>query len=203
MLKILTDTTNRNGIIRAKQFRQHNPKESSTEYTITTKAGSRPTDNFIEVFDFRYDAGVRGRVDKDLCPTLTTKVGTGGISGQPLLKVPQATKQKGLCNSRRRRWSIPRQTSSKKRCSAKRDDTNHQNKWLRCWCSCKGHKKPGNHTPIENPKLTPKECWRLMGFDDEDHDKVKEAGISDAQRYKMAGNSIVVNVIEKNIRKFN
>ena len=42
-----------------------------------------------------------------------------------------------------------------------------------------------------------------MGFDDEDHDKVKEAGISDAQRYKMAGNSIVVNVIEKNIRKFN
>ena len=52
-------------------------------------------------------------------------------------------------------------------------------------------------------KLTPKECWRLMGFDDEDHDKVKEAGISDAQRYKMAGNSIVVNVIEKNIRKFN
>ena len=46
-------------------------------------------------------------------------------------------------------------------------------------------------------KLTPKECWRLMGFDDEDHDKVKEAGISDAQRYKMAGNTIVVNVIKK------
>ena len=53
------------------------------------------------------------------------------------------------------------------------------------------------HTKYKIRKLTPKECWRLMGFDDKDHDKVKETGISDAQRYKMAGNSIVVNVIEK------
>ena len=36
-----------------------------------------------------------------------------------------------------------------------------------------------------------------MGFDDEDHDKVERAGISNAQRYKMAGNSNVVNVVEK------
>src|SRR5690606_34078548 len=51
--------------------------------------------------------------------------------------------------------------------------------------------------PLRIRKLTPKECWRLMGFDDEDHDKVERAGISNAQRYKMAGNSIVVNVVEK------
>ena len=45
-------------------------------------------------------------------------------------------------------------------------------------------------------KLTPKECWRLMGFDDEDIDKCIKAGISNAQLYKQAGNSIVVNVLE-------
>ena len=45
-------------------------------------------------------------------------------------------------------------------------------------------------------KLTPKECWRLMGFDDEDFYKA-EAVNSNSQLYKQAGNSIVVDVIEK------
>ena len=45
-------------------------------------------------------------------------------------------------------------------------------------------------------KLTPLECWRLMGFDDEDFYKAKNAGISDTQLYRQAGNSIVVNVLE-------
>ena len=45
-------------------------------------------------------------------------------------------------------------------------------------------------------KLTPRECWRLMGFGDEDFDKAREIGTSDTQLYKQAGNSIVVNVLE-------
>lgn len=45
-------------------------------------------------------------------------------------------------------------------------------------------------------KLTPKECHRLMGFDDIDYDNCKAVGISDTQGYKQAGNSIVVNVIK-------
>jgi DNA (cytosine-5)-methyltransferase 1 len=44
-------------------------------------------------------------------------------------------------------------------------------------------------------KLTPKECWRLMGFRDECFDRVKELGISDSSLYKSAGNSIVVNCL--------
>lgn len=44
-------------------------------------------------------------------------------------------------------------------------------------------------------KLTPKECFRLMGFDDEDFEKA-EAVNSNTQLYKQAGNSIVVNVLE-------
>lgn len=44
-------------------------------------------------------------------------------------------------------------------------------------------------------KLTPRECWRLMGFDDSDFDKASKV-CSNAQLYKQAGNSIVVNVLE-------
>lgn len=45
-------------------------------------------------------------------------------------------------------------------------------------------------------KLTPKECWRLMGFTDEDFFKA-ETIQSNSTLYKQAGNSIVVNVLEK------
>jgi len=44
-------------------------------------------------------------------------------------------------------------------------------------------------------KFTAKECFRLMGFSDDDFYKCKGAGVSDAQLYKQAGNSIVVNVL--------
>lgn len=45
-------------------------------------------------------------------------------------------------------------------------------------------------------KLTPRECFRLMGFDDKDIDKCINIKLSDTQLYKQAGNSIVVNVLE-------
>ena len=44
-------------------------------------------------------------------------------------------------------------------------------------------------------KLTPRECYRLMGFDDADFDKAEKV-CSNTQLYKQAGNSIVVNVLE-------
>lgn len=54
-------------------------------------------------------------------------------------------------------------------------------------------------------KLTPIECWRLMGWDDEDFYKAKNAlnekfykgnDKSNSQLYKQAGNGIVVDVLE-------
>lgn len=44
-------------------------------------------------------------------------------------------------------------------------------------------------------KLTPKECFRLMGFSDENFDAAQSVGISNSQLYKQAGNSIVVDVL--------
>lgn len=45
-------------------------------------------------------------------------------------------------------------------------------------------------------KLTPLECWRLQDFPDEAHNKAEADGVSNSQRYKQAGNSMSVNVIE-------
>lgn len=45
-------------------------------------------------------------------------------------------------------------------------------------------------------KLTPRECWRLQAFPDKLFDKAQQAGLSDSQLYKQAGNSVTVNVIE-------
>ena len=43
-------------------------------------------------------------------------------------------------------------------------------------------------------KLTPKECYRLMGFDDEAFERAEQVN-SNTQLYKQAGNSIVVDVL--------
>lgn len=54
----------------------------------------------------------------------------------------------------------------------------------------------GNYPRYRIRKLTPLECWRLQAFTDAQHETVKAAGISDSQRYKMAGNAVTVNVIK-------
>jgi len=50
-------------------------------------------------------------------------------------------------------------------------------------------------------KLTPRECFRLMNVDDKDIDKIQASGISNSAQYKLAGNSIVVNVLFNIFRK--
>ena len=45
-------------------------------------------------------------------------------------------------------------------------------------------------------RLMPVECWRLQGYEKAQFEKVAAAGMSDAQLYKQAGNSITVNVVE-------
>ena len=44
-------------------------------------------------------------------------------------------------------------------------------------------------------RLTPRECFRLMGWCDEDINRAFKTGVSDTQLYKMTGNSIVVNCL--------
>ena len=52
-------------------------------------------------------------------------------------------------------------------------------------------------------KLTPLECWRLQGFTDEQFNKAKEAGASNSQLYKQAGNAVTIPVVEAIGEKLN
>ena len=49
-------------------------------------------------------------------------------------------------------------------------------------------------------KIMPIECWRLMGFDDEDYYLAEEV-CCETSLYKQEGNSIVVNVIYEILKK--
>ena len=51
-------------------------------------------------------------------------------------------------------------------------------------------------------KLTPKECFRLMGMNDDSINKIQKSNqISDIQQYKLAGNSIIIDVLENIFKK--
>lgn len=63
-------------------------------------------------------------------------------------------------------------------------------------CHTGGIKEHYSNGDFRIRKLTPRECFRLMGMRDVDIDKIQEAGISNTQQYKLAGNSIVVDVLE-------
>lgn len=45
-------------------------------------------------------------------------------------------------------------------------------------------------------KLTPTECWKLMGLTADDCEKAKAVGVSNSQLYRQAGNGIVTNCVE-------
>ena len=68
-----------------------------------------------------------------------------------------------------------------------------------CTCSTSSMGTGGGYVPMIAPqyrirKLTPRECWRLMDFTDEDFEKAAQVN-SNTQLYKQAGNSIVKNVL--------
>ena len=143
-LKYFTDTKSRNGFIRGEKFNPRKSEDCNTAFAITTRAGSRPTDNFIiqlgnlkntESFGGNPHTG-RVYSPDGISPCLNTMQG-GGL--EP--KILQSEDYK-----------------------------------IR--------------------KLTPLECWRLMGFSDNDYYAAKSVGTSNAQLYKQAGNSIVVTVLE-------
>ena len=59
----------------------------------------------------------------------------------------------------------------------------------------------GDATSYRIRKLTPRECFRLMGVSETNIDKIQQSGVSQSQQYKMAGNSIVVDCLYHLFRK--
>lgn len=83
----------------------------------------------------------------------------------------------------------------------KQNSDNNLSPTLDTRCDCLGIAVKGeNMNSLRIRKLTPRETWKLMGFDDSDFDKVKNIN-SKAQLYKQAGNSIVVNVLVEILRE--
>lgn len=200
LITCFSSMKNRNGLIRGLRFR---PRGKKDEYarTITTAPGSRATDTFIIE---PIPAAIRGRANEDgtyrqqlelkkdgNTNTLTT------VQKDNVVIVPQNTKQgyaiahvgDGIYTNRAdskrgvvQRESIPTLKTSNKDIAVVVDD-------------------PTDLISIR--RLTPRECWRLMGWTDDDIDKAFKANVSETQLYKMAGNSIIVNCLEaifKNIR---
>lgn len=163
---------------RKERFLQNiNRKNQDIGNSVTTNAGQRPTDNFV--IDDLYK-GRGARVYKETVPTLR--------SGRHGLKVAIKTaNQKGYDLAQDGDGvdlAYPKSTTRRGRVGHGVSKT------------IPTSDSQGVLDGMRIRKLTPKEYWRLMGFDDEDFDKAKSAGLSNTQLYKQAGNSIVVNVLE-------
>lgn len=167
--------------IRCSTFHQNNRRIQEKEYCDTLCARDFKDPKCI-VADYRYDEGLRIRKN-GLSPCLTTKIGSPSLSGNTLL-IKNNTKKGYLeandgdgcyiTNIDKKRGTVQKEMIPTLKTSPD----------IGCVT---------NNLRIR--KLTPKETWRLMGFDDEDFEKAAKVN-SNTQLYKQAGNSIVVNVLE-------
>ena len=155
--------------------------------TLNTCGGGQREPKIVQVGNINPSGkGMNGNVfaSDGLAPTITTNKGEGSK-----VLIPQATKQGYIeCevggvadlsypNSKTRRGRVQENGTISPTITATETGI------------CK------IESPIRIRKLTPKECFRLMGFSDKDFDAAKNVGISNSQLYKQAGNSIVVDVL--------
>lgn len=191
---------------------------------ITTRAGSRMDDNFIQqvgILDIKgQDCIKRVYSDNGLSPTLTDM--QGGNRQPKIIASTQAhasiredgitptlTTAMGLGGGQVPMIEEPFIVASRGRNSknpSSREPSIHTEQRLepntRGTANTITSVQKDNYiaTPEKSDlrirKLTPKECWRLMGFKDEEFGKAEQVN-SNTQLYKQAGNSIVVNVLEK------
>lgn len=190
-----------------------NRKNQSLANSITTLPGQRPTDNFVkeynlkeqlcnkliendivkegEIINHSYtNSKQRDTLDKfiesknGIMPTMTTRPDILGIVVKEGTKVGYAVATNGdsvdlsYPNSKNRRGRVGKGISHTLTVG-------------------------GSMNVVDNlriRKLTPLECWRLMGFKDNEYYQAEKVN-SNAQLYKQAGNSIVVNVLEAILQK--
>lgn len=153
---------------------------------ITIIAGCRMDDNFIKVVGSvdigNNESNNRVYSADGISPTLNTMQGG---HRQPKILIPEATK-KGYAEAKDGDGVYINRPHQKRGVV--------QNGMIQTLkTSCSDVEVVTNNLRIR--KLTPLECFRLMGFDDEDFYKAEKVN-SNTQLYKQAGNSIVVNVLE-------
>lgn len=132
-------------------------------------------------------------VDDGICPTITTR--PEGFKTANLIVVDEKIKPSVAKNFEREKENI---ANSNKDIYQAQCKSGFQDNQIGLKVSPTIRANNNVTHPLDNHfrirKLTPRETWRLMGWKDEQFDKIK--GISNAQLYKMAGNGIVINVLE-------
>jgi len=180
---------------------------------ITTRAGGRMDDNFIltnkkvretleqndisQIEDVAYIDGYNKKNKNDgISSTITTGVSFRNqdfivVSNEQNLK--QELCNKLIENNMVEEGDVIRHSYTTSRASGEMKDIrqNNMSPTLDIRCDCLGvvvkeQINPSNDLRIR--KLTPKECWRLMGVLDTDSELVKQ---SDSSKYHLAGDSIV------------
>ena len=196
------------------------PTLTATDYKRPYKVAVKQVGNIIESTSFGGNPQ-RGRIysANGLSPTLNTAQG-GGLEPKVLIERPL----KGLTKNG---WHFEQNVFSKNSIAATLKATGGSGNIPKIVCKpCltpdrvnkrqhgRGFKENGNPEfklisqdehgvltedgkSIAIRKLTPRECWRLQGFSDEQFEKAKKAGISNTQLYKQAGNAVTVDVIEQ------
>ena len=186
MIKCFTRESNDNKFPRNERFEQalKLTNEKGIAGTITTAAGNRATDNFILIknnnskgyLEATVGDGIdiysrmehhRGTVQKGKAQTLTTQCDRGVVIG-----TNQYAKSDKFMQGRDR-LQLGKDTSDTLQTTPKEGIVNSN---------------------LRIRKLTPLECFRLMGVKDEDYYKVAK-NQSNSSLYHLAGDSIVVNVL--------
>ena len=158
----------------------------------------------------------RGRVQSGLSQTLDTGDSKGVVIAASRGRNPENTSDRTVGSPTEQRLEINKQGTSNTITTVQKDnyviepkdesviidDTMGFEKEARVYTdyspslrASRSGLKTIEEQPFRIRKLTPKECWRLMGFSDEDFYKAEEVN-SNTQLYKQAGNSIVVDVLE-------
>jgi DNA (cytosine-5)-methyltransferase 1 len=135
----------------------------------------------------------RGTVQKEMIPTLKTSPDIGVVEKN----LKQQLCDKLIQENKVKEMDVIRHSYSTSRMDkfyTQNSENNNLSPTLDTRCDCLGV-TTRSQEQLRIRKLTPKECWRLMGFDDSDYEKASRVS-SNAQLYKQAGNSIVVNVLQ-------
>lgn len=193
------------------RFKPHNPGKAEVAFSVTTKAGSRMDDNYLlnkQIGDKPFFC-----FDKEGIKQCTIVASRGRNPQNP------SDRQKG--SPMVQRLEPNTQGISNTLTTVQKDNLVMEYKIVQVGNIRKTERFGGNPTDgrvysdegispticthsgpmifkdLRIRRLTPLECWRLMGFDDADFYRAQAAGISNTQLYKQAGNSIVVDVLEK------
>lgn len=164
--------------------------------TITTRAGSRMDDNFIgnrslketleqnEIDDICYIDTYNRRIDKEKSGTITTGV---SFRNNTFLAIKNATKKGYLEATDGDGIDLLQPNSETRRGRVQKEA-------IQTLDTMGGDGKGVVLNDLRIRKLTPKECFRLMGVKDEDFEKCAKSQ-SDSSLYHLAGDSLITTIM--------